>query len=94
MTITIEIMPRIEAKLASQAAARGMDVRAYVAALLEQAAQPEAVESKEGAAAVDSRIDVSAQPKHQRPPSAKGLAQLFAESPFKGLEMDFERLRT
>ena len=40
MTITIEIKPEVEAELAAQAAARGMDVPAYAATLLEQAAQP------------------------------------------------------
>jgi hypothetical protein len=29
--------------------------------------------------------------KYQRPAGKKSLAQLFAESPFKGLELDFER---
>ena len=40
MTITVEIKPEVEAELAAQAAARGMDVPSYVAILLEQAAQP------------------------------------------------------
>ncbi len=40
MTITLEIKPELEAELAAQAAARGMDVRAYAAALLEEAARP------------------------------------------------------
>jgi hypothetical protein len=30
-------------------------------------------------------------PKPQRPEGRKSLAQLFAESPFKGLDIDFER---
>ncbi len=40
MTITVEVRPEVEAELAAQAAARGMDVPAYAAILLEQAAQP------------------------------------------------------
>jgi plasmid stability protein len=40
MTITLEIKPEVEAELAVQAAAHGMDVPAYAAILLEQAAQP------------------------------------------------------
>lgn len=40
MTITVVIKPEFEAELAAQAAARGMDVQAYAAALLEEAAQP------------------------------------------------------
>lgn len=37
MTLTIEIKPEIEARLAAQAAARGLDLSAYAAAVLEQA---------------------------------------------------------
>jgi len=40
MTITIEVKPEVEAELTAQAAAKGMDVSAYAASLLEQAAQP------------------------------------------------------
>ena len=32
-----------------------------------------------------------ATPKYQRPPGKKSLAQLFAESPFRGLDLDCER---
>jgi len=72
MTITLDISPEVEAQLARQAAARGVDVPAYVATLIEEAAQP-------------------VRPKYQRPEGRKSLAQLFAESPFAGLDMDFER---
>lgn len=81
MTITIEIKPEVEAELATQAAARGMDVPAYAATLLEQAAQSAPVEPQ----------DHAPSPNRQRPPGRKSLAQLFAESPFKGLDLDFER---
>ena len=81
MTITVEIKPEVEAELATQAAARGMDVPAYAATLLEQAAQAAPVEPQ----------DEAPPPKRQRPPGRKSLAQLFAESPFKGLDLDFER---
>ena len=40
MTITIKIKPEIEAELARQAEVHGMDVPAYAASLLEQAAKP------------------------------------------------------
>ncbi len=40
MTLTLEIKPEIEAELAAQAAARGMDVHAYAAKVLEEAARP------------------------------------------------------
>jgi hypothetical protein len=46
MTITVEIKPEVQAELATQAAARGMDVPAYAAAILEQAAQQEPLEPK------------------------------------------------
>jgi post-segregation antitoxin (ccd killing protein) len=94
MTITVEIKPQVEAELAAQAAARGLDVPAYVTTLIERAAQTEhhSPEAR-NAATVDPVIDRSTRPKHQRPPGRKSLAQLFAESPFKGLELDFERDR-
>jgi hypothetical protein len=38
MTITVEINPEVQAQLARQAEARGMDVPAYAATLLEEAA--------------------------------------------------------
>jgi hypothetical protein len=81
MTITVDIRPEVQAAIARQAAARGVDVPAYVATLLEKAAQPEALEPQ-------NQTD---RPKRQRPPGRKSLAQLFAESPFKGLNLDFER---
>jgi hypothetical protein len=74
MTITVDIKPEVQAELERKAAACGVDVPAYVATLIEQAAQPEAV-----------------RPKYRRPAGRKSLAQLFAESPFAGLDMDFER---
>jgi hypothetical protein len=40
------------------------------------------------AAAAEEKL---APAKSPRPESKKSLAQLFTESPFKGLEMDFER---
>lgn len=75
MTITVDISPEVEAGLARKAAARGVDVPAYVATLIEQDAQPEEI----------------VLPKYQRPPGRKSLAQLFAESPFAGLDIDFSR---
>ena len=46
MTITVEIKPEVQAELATQAAARGMDLPAYAAAILEQVAQPAPLEPK------------------------------------------------
>jgi hypothetical protein len=83
MTIQVELSPETEALLAAQAAARSMDVPTYAATLLEQAAQPASLESN----------DRVTEPKPPRPPGGKSLAQLFAESPFKGLDLEFERDR-
>ena len=46
MTITVDIKPEVQAELAAQAAARGLDVPAYAAAILEQAARPAPLEPK------------------------------------------------
>jgi hypothetical protein len=86
MTITVDITPEAQAALARQAAARGRPVESYAASLLEAAAgvavahpEPSTLENQ----------DVG--PKRQRPAGRKSLAQLFAESPFRGLNLDFER---
>jgi hypothetical protein len=75
MTITVNVSPEVEIELARKAAARGVDVPAYVATLIEQAVRP----------------DKTGRPQYQRPAGRKSLAQLFAESPFAGLDIDFER---
>lgn len=84
MSLTIELKPEVERALAGQAAARGMNVPAYAATLLEQAAQAAKPESQ----------DRTTHPEHQRPPSRTSLAELFAESPLKGLDLDFSRNRS
>jgi len=81
VTIQVELSAETEARLAAEAAARKMDIRAYAATLLERAALPAAHQSQ----------DQNAQSVHQRPAGRKSLAQLFADSPFKGLDLDFER---
>ena len=45
MTITIELSPEVERELAAQAAAKGMDVSAYAAAVLRETLKP--VEQRE-----------------------------------------------
>lgn len=82
MTLTMDLTPEVHAALEAQAAAQGLDVPAYAATLLVQAAQP-----------ARSKRPEQLGPR-QRPAGRKGLARLFAESPFKGLDMDFERDRT
>lgn len=77
MALTLELKPEVEAALARQAAAQGSALEPYAASLLEQAAgvAPETKSEESGA----------------RPPGRKSLARLFEESPFRGLDIDFER---
>jgi len=84
MTITVEITPEVQAALALQAAAHGRPVEAHVASLIEEAVHLAPAGPLQGQAAPR---------KHQRAPGRKSLAQLFAESPFRGLDLDFERDR-
>jgi hypothetical protein len=83
MTIQVELSPETEAWLAAQAASHRMDVPAYAASLLERAKYPAAVQSQSDSAAS----------RRERPTGRKSLAQLFAESPFNGLNLDFEKDR-
>lgn len=66
------------------AAAHGCEVGAHVAGLIEEAV---------GLPSAHSPKDQTARKKRQRPPGRKSLAQLFADSPFSGLDLDFERDR-
>jgi len=80
MTIQVDISPETEAWLAAQAASQSMDISAFAAALIEQAKHPRP-------GATNLRLTG---PKSKRGRGQKGLAQLFAESPFRGLNLDFE----
>jgi hypothetical protein len=84
MTITVNVTPEVEAALALQAAARGREVGEHVASLIEEAVQLPPAHPPEDRIAPDKR---------QRPPGRKSLAQLFADSPFRGLDIDFQRDR-
>jgi plasmid stability protein len=88
MTISVDITPEVEAALARQAAAHGRAVESYAASLLEEAVRPDTAPP-----APPEAEDRSARPKRQHPPGRKSLAQLFAESPFRGLDIDFQRDR-
>src|ERR1700722_8852254 len=80
MTIQVEISPETEAWPAAQAASQSMDIPTFAAALIEQAKRP-----------LDSTSPGRTAPsKRQRADGQKSLAQLFAESPFSGLNIDFE----
>ena len=76
MTITIDIRPEVQAELVRQAAAYGRALEAHAASLLEEAVH----------LAADT-----AQPKRKRPAGRKSLVELFAESPLRGLDLDFSR---
>jgi len=82
MTITVDITPEVQAALERQAAAQGRAVEVHVASLLEEAVDLSPAHASR---------DQTERPKRQRPPGRKSLAQLFAESPFKGLDLDFQR---
>ena len=81
MTIQVELSPETEARLAAEAAARSMELPAYAATLLEQAARPATHKSRKA----------TTQLKNQLSAGRKSLALLFAESPFRGLDLDFRR---
>jgi hypothetical protein len=80
MTIQVEISPETEAWLAAQAASQSMDIPTYAAALIEQAKRPVASGSQ----------SLIAPAERHRSNGSKSLAQLFAESPFRGLNLAFE----
>jgi hypothetical protein len=84
MTITVDITPKVQAALARQAAAHGRAVEVHAASLLEEAVHLPVARPPQ---------DQTARSKRQRPPGRKSLAQLFAESPFRGFDLHFERDR-
>ena len=55
MTITLDIRPDIEAELARQAAARGVETETYAAGLLEEAASHLPSSSVEGSARTEAK---------------------------------------
>lgn len=81
MTIEVELSPEIEASLAAQAALQRMELSTYAASLLERAALPQHRRESESAAQTHAPADAG----------RKSLPQLFADSPFRGLDIDFKR---
>ena len=76
MTITVHITPEVQAALVRRAAAQGRVLEAYAASLLEEAVHlPTAAPAS----------------RRKRPPGRKSLVELFAESPLRGLDLDFSR---
>ena len=90
MTLKLELNPEVEAGLMTQAQARGLSLEQYLAQVLQSASevfstQAEAIKrARELAGGSDVRIE-------RLRAGRKSLAQLFAESPFKGLDLKFER---
>jgi hypothetical protein len=78
MTVKLELKPEIEANLIAQARARGLSLESYLDQLLQSAA-------------IERDVFATQAQRHDRPKNKKSLAQLFADSPFKGLDLDFER---
>ena len=76
MTVTVDIPPEVQAELIRQAAAQGRALEAYAASLLEEAAHLPASPPAS---------------RRERPPGRKSLVELFAESPLRGLDLDFSR---
>jgi hypothetical protein len=91
MTVKLELKPEVEAGLIAQAQARGLSLEAYLGHVLQERAST--VLSTQGEAILQAKQLVGHGGIHLRKRSAgrKSLAQLFAESPFKGLDLKFER---
>jgi hypothetical protein len=68
---------RFRAELARQAAANGRALEVHTATLLEEAAHLPS--------------DVNQSVRRKRPRGRKSLVELFAESPLRGLDLDFSR---
>jgi hypothetical protein len=75
MTVTLNLPPDIERRFLAEAQANGVSLDEFVRDLLLARIQ-------EGG---------KTPPADKRPSGKKSLAQLFAESPLKGLDLDFSR---
>ena len=75
MTLTIELPDNLEAALKAQANAHGLSEAGYVRSMLERDLALPANDVSQPLAAG---------------PTRKNLAQLFAESPLKGLNIEFD----
>jgi len=67
MSIILDIKPEVQAELSRQAAARGIDVRAYAATLLEEAAHVPAASKKLSPSQLDNTLRELAQFSHKIP---------------------------
>ena len=81
MSLTIKLSDEQATALQAKAAAEGLSLEKWIQKLAEQASPNREIEIEPPR----PRLPVG------RPEGRKSLAQLFAESPFKGLDIDFER---
>lgn len=90
MTVKLKLNPEIKAGLMAQAQARGLSLEDYLAQVLQSASEifPTQAEAIERDRKLAGGGNIHIQPLRAR---RKSLAQLFAESPFKGLDLKFER---
>lgn len=90
VTVKLELSSEIEAGLVAQAQARGLSLEDYLAQVLQSASEifPTQAEAIERARKLAAGGNIHIQP-HRA--TRKSLAQLFADSPFKGLDLKFER---
>ena len=79
MTLNLNIPKEIEVGLTIQAHAEGLSVEDYAMRVLRNAVTRQ--RTKKALCSLPNK----------RPARKKSLAQLFADSPFKGLDLEFER---
>jgi len=95
VTVKLDLKPEVEAGLAAQAQARGLSLESYLDQVLRSAAVERAsAVLPTQAEAIGRAKDLAERGEihpHKRPRGRKSLAQLFAESPLKGLDLKFER---
>jgi hypothetical protein len=67
MTIIVDIRPEVQAELSRQAAAHGVDIGAYAASLLEEAAHVPSVSKTISQSELDNTLEELAQFSHKIP---------------------------
>jgi hypothetical protein len=78
MAVKLELTTKIEANLIAQAQEHGLTLKAYITKVLRERSTGTDLSHKRTV-------------RKKRLPGRKSLAQLFAESPLKGLDLKFER---
>lgn len=96
MTVKLDLTPEVEASLAAQAHERGLTLEAYLDQVLQNTVTSKSHERASDvlptqAEAIDRARELTVRREiERRPAGKKSLAQLFADSPFKGLDLKFE----